>query len=345
MGCSSTKRAKTGAAIICKIALHTVPRCGAAALVLLGLGLYLIFPGFRVWQQLREDKGMPRVLEAATDRETVDLNNLAKIDAVAQVTPVISISGELSTEEAKLNCEIQCVYASWLGGNFSRGGVFPDGSVMPFLALNQAAAEAFLQEDERYITVDAGTDILLTAQGSSQKAQVCGILRDESETPAVYMSYDTARRIFAQNDGSAFLLRLNRRGDSEAVVKALRRMGFSAGTPENEALRWKLMEQQSLLFLFAGAGSLILSVLLTREHRKGESEGERQALLLSGMTAAQANGILPLRALFTNGLALFLAAILAAAVGNFTASGFAAAGILACLHFAGTMSGSIRLSG
>lgn len=330
---SSTKRA-SAAETICKIALRTISRCGAASLVLLILGLYLIFPGCWVWQQLREDKQTPRVLEAFTDWDMIDLNVLADIEGVSRVTPVVRAEAELAAEDAKMRCRIQGVYASYLDGKFAQGGVFPDGSTMPFLVLNEAAAKAFLQEDGRNITVDAGTDVFMTAEGNSQKAQVCGVLKDGSETPAVYMSYDTARRISPQSgDGTSILLYLNHRGDSEDVIKALRKRNFTASAPEDETLRWELMETQYRILFLVSFTCILGSAMLTHERRKREdASGEAAVLLLSGMTLAEVSVIFPLRIVLTGIFSLSLAVMLAIIAGSFIPQGLIVSGALTCVY-------------
>lgn len=337
---SSTKRA-SAAETICKIALRTIPRCGAASLVLLILGLYLIFPGCRVWQQLREDKQTPRVLEAFTDWDMIDLNILADIEGVSRVTPVIRTEAELAAEDAKMRCQIQGVYASYLDGKFTQGGVFPDGSTMPFLVLNEAAAKAFLQEDGRNITVDAGTDIFMTAEGNSQKAQVCGVLKDGSETPAVYMSYDTARRILPQSGDTNVFLYLNHQGDSEKVIKALRKRGLTASAPEDETLRWELMETQYRMLFLISFTCILGSAMLTHERRKREDASGEAALLLSGMTSAEVSVIFPLRIVLTGVLSLSLAVVLAITASSFIPQGLIVSGSLTCVYcfFAFTIAG------
>lgn len=311
-----------------------MPRCGAATLLLLILGLYLVFPGCRVWKDLREEKQTPRALEISAERDMVDLNILTNIEGVSRVTPVIQIEAEMAYEEAKWNCHIQGVYASYMEVKFTQGGVFPDDSTMPFLVLSQAAAKAFTQEDGSNVTVDAGTEITMTAEGSSQKAVICGIFQDGSETPAVYMSYETARKAYPQSGSTNLLLYLPHRGDSEKVMKALSKWGFAASAPENEAIRWGLMEKQYSMLFLVSFTCILGSAMLTQERRKREdTSGEAAVLLLSGMTAAEVKAIYPLRVALTGVLALSLAVILAVITGSFIPQGLIVSGSFTCLYF------------
>ncbi len=330
---SSVKR-RSVAGPICKIARLTVARCGTAALLLLLLGLYLVFPGCRVWKDLWEEKQTPRALEVSTDRDMVDLNVLTNIEGVSRVTPVIRVEAELANEESKLDCQIQGVSASYQEVKFTQGGIFPDGSTMPFLVLNQAAAKAFTQEDGSNVTIDAGTEITLTAEGSSQKAVICGIFQGGSETPTAYMSYETARKAYPQSGNTDLLLYLSHRGDSERVIKAVGKMGFTASVPENEAIRWELMEKQYSMLFLVSFTCILGSAMLTQECRKREdTSGEAAALLLSGMTAAEVNAIYPLRVILTGILSLPLAVILAMITGSFIPQGLIVSGALTCLYF------------
>ncbi len=311
-----------------------MPRCGAAALLLLILGLYLVFPGCRVWKDLREEKQTPRALEVSTDRDMVDLNVLTNIEGVSRVTPVIRVEAELANEESKLNCQIQGVYASYLEVKFIQGGDFPDDSTMPFLVLNQAAAKAFTLEDGGHMTVDAGMEITLTAEGSSRKAVICGIFQDGSETPTAYMSYETARKVYPQSGNTDLLLYLSHRGDSEKVIKAVGKIGFTAAAPENEAIRWELMEKQYSMLFLVSFTCILGSSMLTQEHRKRENtSGEAAALLNSGMTAAEVNVIYPLRLVLTGILSLTLAVILTVITSSFIPQGLIVSGSLTCIYF------------
>ncbi len=310
-----------------------MPRCGAAALLLLTLGLYLVFPGCRVWKDLRGEKQTPRALETTTDRDMIDLNILTGIEGISRVTPVIRIDGALAAEDAKMNCQIQGVFPSYLELKFTRGGVFPDGSTMPFLVLNQAAAKAFTREDGGHVTVDAETEVTLTVGGSSQKAVICGIFRDGSEIPAAYMSYETARKAYPQSGSTNLLLYLPHRGDSERVIKALSKWGFTASAPENEAVRWELMENQYRMLFLVSAAFLLVAAMLTRERRKREdTSGEAAALLLSGMTASEVSAIFPLRSALTGIFSLFSAVTLAVVTGGFIPQGLLVSGFIACVY-------------
>ena len=70
------------AGYICKIALKTVPRCGIAALILLCLGFYFLFPACQTFQQIQAEKNTPFELAATTDSGSIDLSMLMQIDGV-----------------------------------------------------------------------------------------------------------------------------------------------------------------------------------------------------------------------------------------------------------------------
>ena len=297
----SDSTAKTVRASICKIAFKTIPRCGIAALILLCMGLYFLFPACKTFQQIQNEKNTPYELTATTENGSIDLNTLMQIEGVERISPVVNLNATLSLNEYKLDCEIRAVYSSFFSLKFIQGTMYPDRSNMPYLILNKAAAKSFTHEYQT-ITVTSEDTVILTTNGTERKAIICGIFDDGSETPAVYMSYDVAQKEYGTSGQTELLFLLANMGSAEDVVSALQRKNIYARFDSNLTLAWELLQTQCWQTALLSVGLLACAAALIREKRSAEiakTRSETEMLLLSGMTADAVGSIYPLRIALT----------------------------------------------
>ena len=307
--------AKTVRASICKIAFKTIPRCGTAALILLCMGLYFLFPACQTFQQIQAEKNTPYELTATTENGSIDLNTLMQIEGVERISPVVNLNATLLLNEYKLDCEIRAVYSSFLSLKFTQGTMYPDSSNMPYLILNEPAAKAFSHEYQT-ITVTPEDTVMMNANGAERKAIICGIFDDGSETPAAYMSYDVAQKEYGSNDQTKLLFLLSNMGSAEDVVTALQRQNIYASFDPNLTLAWELLQKQCWQTALLSVALLACAAALIKEKRSAEiakNQSETVMLLLSGMTADAVGRIYPLRIALT-GLACTLSAMLIALI-------------------------------
>lgn len=311
----SDSTAKTVRASICKIAFKTIPRCGVAALMLLCMGLYFLFPACQTFQQIQAEKNTPYELTATTDSSNIDLNTLMQIEGVERISPVVNLNATLSLNEYKLDCEIRAVYSSFLSLKFTQGTMYPDSSNMPYLILNKAAAKAFTHEYQA-IAVTPEDTVMMNANGTERKAIICGIFDDGSETPAVYMSYDAAQREYGISGQTELVFLLNNMGVAGDVVSALQRKNIYANFDPNLTLAWELLQKQCWQTALLSVGLLACATALIREKRiieQTKAQSNTAMLLLCGMTADAVGSIYPLRIALT-GLACTLSAMLIALI-------------------------------
>ena len=325
----SDSTAKTVRASICKIAIETIPRCGVAALILLCMGLYILFPACQTFQQIQAEKNTPYELTATTDSSNIDLNTLMQIEGVERISPVVNLNATLSLNEYKLDCEIRAVYSSFLSLKFTQGTIYPDSSNMPYLILNKAAVKAFTHEYQT-ITVTPEETVIMNANGAERKAIICGIFDDGSETPTVYMSYDVAQKEYRSNDQTKLLYLLNNMGSAEDVVTALQRKNIYASFDPNLTLAWELLQKQCWQTALLSVGLLACAAALIREKRiveRTKAQSEIAMLLLCGMTADAVGSIYSLRIALTGLACTFTAMLMALIMGAFS---FIAVGICTC---------------
>ena len=325
----SDSTAKTVRASICKIAFKTIPRCGIAALILLCMGLYFLFPACQTFQQIQTEKDTPYELTATTDNSNIDLNTLMQIEDVERISPLVNLNATLSLNEYKLDCEIRAVYSSFLSLKFTLGTMYPDSSNMPYLILNKAAAKAFTYEYQT-ITVTPEDTVMMNTNGAERKSIICGIFDDKSETPTVYMSYDVAQKEYGTSSQTELVFLLNNMGSAEDVVTALQRKNIYASFDPNLTLAWELLQKQCWQTALLSIGLLACAAALIQEKRiieRAKAQTEIAMLLLCGMTADAVGSIYPLRIALT-GLACTLAAMLISLImGAFS---FIAVGICTC---------------
>ena len=318
----SDNTAKTVRASICKIAFKTIPRCGGAALMLLCMGLYFLFPACKTFQQIQTEKNTPYELTATTDSSSIDLNTFMQIEGVERISPVINLSASLSLEEYKLDCDIKAVYSSFLSLKLIQGTMYQDSSNMPYLILNKAAAKAFSHEYQT-ITVSPDDTVMMSVNGTERKAVVCGIFDDGTETPSVYMSYDVAQKEYGTSGQTELVFLLSNMGSAEDVVSALQRQNIYANFDPNLTLAWELLQKQCWQTLLLSICLLACAVVLIREKRLVEinkCRSENTMLLLSGITAIAVYSIYPLRITLTGMVCTLASALLALLIGTFSLS-------------------------
>lgn len=311
---------------ICKIAFKTIPRCGIAALILLCMGLYFLFPACAIFRQIQTEKNTPFELTATTDSGNIDLNTLMQIEGVERISPVINLSATLSLDDYKLDCEIKAVHSSFLSLKFTEGTMYPDNSNMPYLILNKTAAKSFAR-DHQTVPVSLEDTVVINTNGKGRKAVVCGIFDDASEAPTVYMSYDLAQKLYGSPGQAELVFLLADKGAAEHVVSALRRQNIYADFDSSILLAWELLQKQCWQTFLLSLGLLACAAVLIRERRLaeiGQRRSEQAVLLLSGMTADAVGSTYPLRIALAEISCLILAAMVSAFTGTFSLMAVAA---------------------
>lgn len=316
----SNARKRTAAAHICKIALKTIPRCGIAALILLCLGMYFLFPASQTFQQIQTEKNTPYELTATTDSDSIDLNTLLQIEGVKRISPVLKLNSSLSMSGFELDCEIKAVYSSFLSLNFMKGTIYPDSSNMPYLIFNKAAAKSFSQEHQT-ITVSPEDTVMMNVNGTDRKAIVCGIFDDGSEIPTVYMSYDVAQKEYGHNGQTELIFLLENKGAADNAVSSLQRHNIYGNFDPSITLAWELLQEQCIQTILLSIGLLACATALIREKRAAETattQSETAMLLLAGMTADAVDHVFPLRITWTCTACILAAALISVVMGTFS---------------------------
>ena len=245
--------------------------------------------------QLREEKLAPWELIGTANNEALALEKLLSIEGIERISPVIQFDTEIQFGEYKLNCRVQAVHSSFLDIELSEGTIFHDNTNMPFILLNQAAAESFLTDNTK-ITVN--TNVMMAVNNEVTNALICGIFDDEKETPVVYISYEFASKTSLHQTETNLLFALSNKGSIEQVVLELQRKGISAIYDQNEIALWELKKQQIWQFVLTSVSFLFCATEIVKNRfwnfDKVENE-ENYALALAGMSMQQIRWIVFLR--------------------------------------------------
>lgn len=306
---------------IWKNAFRTIPRLGIPVLLFLCIGSFFLFSAGAVFCELQGERQKSYELSILA-QENTDYNAILHLPNVENLSPVLRLEGKMDYQDYSLSCPILAVSKEYPELDLVQGAMYPEESNMPFLVVNEAAAKGFrIEDDTNEIEISANTEIYLTVSGESCKAVVCGIFRDELESPAAYISYNTANQHWPVTGEGEVLLRLTNRGSLKHVIRDLEQFGLNVSYDPDVARAWELLQEQ--LFRESLTGGLLwicVGVLLARQKReeKEQYEREQEALLLCGMTPQQTRKIYPLRIALANSFCVGIAAGTAAIAGSFT---------------------------
>ena len=310
---SGVKNAKAG--IICKIGFRTAGRYGKATLLMLCVGFLFLITTANSYGVLRQELNAPYTLTGTVTGQA-DLEKYLEIPSLEAVTPVLSFESKLTAKGASMSGTVTAVLANYLELSFAYGNPFPNDSNMPFLVLNQYAAQNFFDENKKKSTLSINDTLSMTIEGEEETAIVCGIFEDGLEQPVIYMSYSLAARRLSKGESINLLLRLGKTENLEDGAKALKKLGVSVSYDEALPERWKLTKQQIYqTFLSALVLLVCAAAQMAAQHRRELQEAmpERQALALSGFEERQLWRIFPLRT-FLAELFCFLTATVVAGI-------------------------------
>lgn len=320
---------------IIKVTFRTTGRYGKATLLMLCVGFLFLITTAHSYGLLQQELDTPYVLPGTVNGQA-DLERYLEVPSVEAVTPVFSFETKLTAKDADLSGTVTAVLADYLDLSFVQGGPFPNDTNMPFLVLNEYAAEHFLTESKSKATLTVNDTLTMTIGEEEQSAILCGIFGDGLEQPVIYMSYTLAARVLSKGDSIGLLFRLGKTEDLESGAKALKKLGVSVSYEEALPERWRLTKQQIYqTFLSALILLLCAAVQMAGQHKREQTEArsERQALMLSGLKERQLRWIFPLRTFLADLFFLLLSIAVAGIMGSVSLTGLLVGGIGCMVHF------------
>ena len=192
------------------------------------------------------------------------------------------------------------------------GERFPDSGAMPWIALSKAAAQTFVDPEDKpkrsagYMPdIDwLGADFSLELGGGTRAAKISGLF--EGDEPAAYVSRDIARALL-QSQGQAdryagARVRVTNIGAAEAVSQAIADLGYQVDNRDSARQeKWDAQTREAVyLAVLAAAGFLCAGLLrLTGTGlRREEARRRDDALRWVGMSDAAIRSIAVLRGIY-----------------------------------------------
>lgn len=338
--CYSTRKSAEEA-IIYKVAFRTMGRYGKASLLMLCMGFLFLVTTAHSYYLLRQELDSPYVLPGTVIGQA-DLEKYMEVPSLEAATPVLSFESQITTKDATLSGAVTAVLADYLDLSFTQGGLFPNESNMPFLVVNQYAAQNFMDENKNKVALAVNDTVNMTIGEEERSAILCGIFEDGLEQPAIYMSYALAARELPKGDNISLLLRLGKTANLESDAKALKKLGVSVSYEEALPKRWKLTKQQIYQTFLSALVLLICSAVQMIEQCKTERREtvpEWQILKLSGLEERQLRWIFPLRTFFADLFCFLLALAVSGIMGSISLTGLLAGGIGWAAHLVTVASG------
>lgn len=304
-------------------------RYGKAILLMLCMGFLFLVTTAHSYYLLQQELDSPYVLPGTVIGQ-VDLEKYVEIPSIEAATPVLSFESQITAKDATLSGTVTAVLADYLDLSFTQGGLFPNDSNMPFLVVNQYAAQNFGDENKDKVALAVNDTVNMTIGEKERSAILCGIFEDGLEQPTIYMSYALAARELPKGDNISLLLRLGKTANLESGAKALKKLGISISYEEALPKRWKLTKQQIYQTFLSALVLLICSTVQMIEHCKTERREtvpEWQILKLCGLEERQLRWIFPLRTFFVDLFCLLFSITVSGIIGFFSLSGLLAGGI------------------
>lgn len=253
---------------------------GFLSFLALVAGLYLLGAACNSYLAVAGQKALScRLVASVSQMDAVLLMQVEKIEGVTGVTEVLEVPGTFQVgKEARAEFTLYGLSPDFLEGRFTKGGAFPESSVMPYVVLNGAAAasatdaegRSLLGKDQQPDWFQENVEIL--AGEKAVRVKICGQMQgEEGETPAGYISLSAAKDLLresgAQPESQTLWIRLDNMGRMESVKKELERQGiFAANADETAGIAWEQQEKESAAYLAAGVLALLSgSVLLGRQ--------------------------------------------------------------------------------
>lgn len=233
-----------------------------AAVYLWGFGIYM---GRKLYLEKNE---FCQLHVTSGDTDGIDLNVIGRIPGVASCTAVCEVNVVVTAAEYRADFCIQGVDSRFISGQLMEGRMFPESGGMPYLVMNEAALRSLSSDEDEIKDMEEtknaddlddiesikaadwlnGTVSLGTDSDHEIVAKICGIVRDDTETPAVYMSLDAAKD-YVMRQGeipviNSALVNLSSAGHAEDVMTVLGKLNYGVEGAESHFEEWRLAESQ-----------------------------------------------------------------------------------------------------
>ena len=231
---------------------------------------YLFGSAFYLKRQVRSEQKQSFGVTVSINREE-DLQALLAMKEVKGGSVLYEIPATISSGIYSSDLVIQGIDSSMIPGILIEGEPYAEAGSMPHLILNEAALKTFLTDDTAVVEQISWLRNETTVDGTS--AKICGIIRDESKQPAVYMSVKAAKS-YLEMKGQipAAHLAVVELIDAETIEQfqeKLLEMGYDSNLDENQMTEWKMEKMKIRYQVLAGVIALLafIAILVTEIKR------------------------------------------------------------------------------
>ena len=326
-----------------RMAVRSWRRAGVLAAIAVAVGTFGLTVSANGYFAVAEEKSAPCELTAmAQSIDDALVAETEKIEGVVAATPIIDVMATLKIGDYTAELTIQGVEPGYLQDEIAEGEAIPQsGTSMPYIVLNEAALDAFTDENGRPLRREDKVDwqegeTLLDGERPLM-AKVCGILADESLEPRAYMSLESARQATLRSGMvpaySAMWIRVTDQGTQERVAEQLMNLGIMAEIANPEQLAaWAEKETESLYLGLAGLAVLLCAYWMIATKAAVDWSRERpayEALRYLGATAREVDRVIFLRQALGVAAGWLIGVAIAAAVPSFVVDEMGDGGVYA----------------
>ena len=312
------------------MALRGWRRLGAWTLAGMAAGLLALCAGLNGLFAVAGEKAQPCELTATAASITDAMwTEVGKLEYVEAVTPVIEVAGTLHVGEYMADIPMAGVQPEYIAGQMLEGSVFPSQSGMPYLVLNEAALEAFVEEKgappKKEQPLDWRNAETLIGEENPLTAKISGVVSDGREEPAAYVAISAAKDMAIRQGSTAaytaLRLRIANVGFEAEAISGLGRLGLAAQSADEAAqAAWEALEVQGIFAVAAGALILLFAGAAGAAHIRADfaaDGGAYTALRSMGMSLRELRSMLRMRCVLAAVLALLAAWLVAVCVPSF----------------------------
>ena len=263
----------------------TVRRLGIGSFLCLVVAWYLLFSGLGLYGEVTREKAQPCELTVSGETVTdLTVSDIRLLDGVKDASKTVRMDTQILTEDEKvLALALYAVDADYLDGEILSGEKYANGTIMPYLLINEKCLNRFTDRNGRLIRVDTERlqGSMVTMNGFS--AEVSGILRDDQEESRGYICIEAWDQMMLTDSQipvyDTMWVRLDNYGVQEQVVQKLAVKGLTATASSTQAQTgfWEQRTAQArVIFVCTGllliAGAMLIAVYtrLDLVHRRSE---------------------------------------------------------------------------
>lgn len=292
-----------------RYAIRTWKRFGV--LYIIGVAVFTVCAvmSLKTFFSVADEKAEPdQVVAHASDITDAGIIELEKIEGVENASAVLEIHAAVKLGDKEADIPIKGIERGFVLGEYSEGNAFSEDTTMPHIVLNEAALHLFEDRlpSKEAVRPDIAEETTIVFNDALVIAKISGVLMDEGEEPAAYVSIEQAKSILLRGgilpEYAYALIRVENVGAEERVIREAAKAGYTAETANAEKFAvWEQEEVKAAYLFAAGLAILLCAVIVRRNTRRlylALHKAENDQLLCMGLKAGHIRKIGHLRAVF-----------------------------------------------